>query len=170
VGDSREGWVESLKLLLAAHFEGRPRPSFDYSAVRPRGAPIKGFGGTASGPEVLQRLHEDVDAILGPLAGRPVSITAIVDVMNAIGRCVVSGDVRQTAEIAFGPPDSDEYIDLKVRRGAKTAWNCGVAARPLRLPRPAPTVRCAGLRGQPAARGVGLDVQQLRLCGAGAVL
>jgi ribonucleoside-triphosphate reductase len=33
--------------------------------------------------------------------------------MNLIGKCVVSGNVRRTAEIAFGDPTSDEYIDLK---------------------------------------------------------
>jgi len=81
--------------------------------VRPRGSPIRGFGGTASGPDVLRRLHEDVDACLRPLAGRPLSVTAIVDVMNLIGRCVVSGDVRQTAEIAFGDARDPEYVDLK---------------------------------------------------------
>lgn len=113
IGDSREGWVESVAMLLAAHFDGLPRPAFDYSAVRPRGSPIKGFGGVASGPEVLRRLHGDIDGILGPLAGQPVTVTAIVDLMNAIGRCIVSGDVRQTAEIAFGDAESDEYIDLK---------------------------------------------------------
>ena len=113
VGDSREGWVESLRLLLSAHFFGRSAPRFDYSAIRARGTPIRGFGGTASGPEVLRLLHKDVDKVLRPLSGQPLTITAIVDVMNLIGRCVVSGDVRQTAEIAFGPADSAEYIDLK---------------------------------------------------------
>lgn len=113
VEDSREGWVESVRQLLRAHFSGGLRPSFDYSAIRPRGAPIRGFGGVASGPEVLQRLHSDIDAALGPLAGKPVTVTAIVDVMNLIGRCVVAGDVRQTAEIAFGRADCDEYLDLK---------------------------------------------------------
>jgi ribonucleoside-triphosphate reductase (thioredoxin) len=113
IGDSREGWVESVAMLLQAHFDGLPQPAFDYASIRPRGSPIKGFGGVASGPEVLRRLHGDIDGILGPLAGQPVTVTAIVDVMNAIGRCIVSGDVRQTAEIAFGDAESDEYIDLK---------------------------------------------------------
>lgn len=85
IGDSREGWVESLRLLLEAHFHGGPRPVFDYSVIRPRGSPIRGFGGTASGPQVLRRLHEDVDAALGPLAGKRITITAIVDI-SAWGR------------------------------------------------------------------------------------
>jgi hypothetical protein len=113
IADSREGWVESLKVLLHAYFAGLPRPVFDYGRIRPRGAPIKGFGGTASGPGVLQRLHEDVDSALAPLTGRVITVTGIADVMNMIGRCVVSGDVRQTAEIAFGRADDPEYVNLK---------------------------------------------------------
>ena len=113
VEDSREGWVESLRVLLESHFFAKPKPVFDYSKIRPRGTPIRGFGGTASGFEMLKRLHDDVDKTLSPLAGLPITLTAIVDIMNLIGRCVVSGDVRQTAEIAFGRADSDEYIDLK---------------------------------------------------------
>jgi ribonucleotide reductase alpha subunit len=114
VADSREGWVASVRALLEAHFFGlAPAPRFDYSLVRPRGSPIRGFGGTASGPDVLRRLHEDLDACLRPLAGRALTVTAIVDIMNLIGRCVVSGDVRQTAEIAFGDAHNPEYIDLK---------------------------------------------------------
>jgi len=82
--------------------------------VRPAGAPIRGFGGTASGAGALARLHADIDAALGPLGGgRPLTVTAIVDVMNMIGRCIVSGDVRQTAEIAFGAPDDAEFAALK---------------------------------------------------------
>lgn len=124
VPDSREGWVESVRRLLDAHFHGKPRPMFDYSSIRPRGSPIKGFGGTASGPEVLRRLHEDIEGTMSPLAGKAMTVTAIVDVMNQIGRCVVSGDVRQTAEIAFGRPDLPEYIDLKdyARNPARAAW------------------------------------------------
>lgn len=47
------------------------------------------------------------------MRGEPITVTAIVDIMNLIGRCVVSGNVRQTAEIAFGDPMSEEYINLK---------------------------------------------------------
>jgi len=113
IADSREGWVDSVTALISAHVHGTPRPVFDYSAIRPRGSPIRGFGGTSSGSGVLERLHTDIDGVLAGLAGRPLSVTGIVDVMNLIGRCVVSGDVRQTAEIAFGDPDSEEYVDLK---------------------------------------------------------
>ena len=124
IDDSREGWVDSLRALLKAHFYGTEKPTFDYSRIRPAGQPIRGFGGTASGPGVLKRLHDDVDFSLTPLAGRALTITALCDVMNQVGRCIVSGDVRQTAEIAFGDPNSDEYVRLKdySRNPARAAW------------------------------------------------
>ncbi|RYE84418.1 MAG: hypothetical protein EOO65_02295 [Methanosarcinales archaeon] len=74
---------------------------------------MQGFGGTASGPDILRQLHEDIVTTLRPLTGKPLTVTAIVDLMNQIGRCIVSGDVRQTAEIAFGNAADEEYIDLK---------------------------------------------------------
>lgn len=113
VPDSREGWVYSVSLLLDAWFLGRADPTFDYSAIRPAGQPIKGFGGISSGPEPLEELHNAIRSVLRPLAGQPLTVTAIVDLMNLIGKCVVSGNLRQTAEIAFGDPFDDDYVDLK---------------------------------------------------------
>lgn len=75
--------------------------------------PIKGFGGVSQGGEILKELHGEIERVLEPLVGKPVTVTAIVDIMNLIGKCVVAGNVRRTAEIAFGDPESTEYIDLK---------------------------------------------------------
>jgi hypothetical protein len=61
----------------------------------------------------LQQLHQSVREVLDKQVGEPISVTTIVDIMNLIGRCVVSGNVRRTAEIAFGDPLLDEYLDLK---------------------------------------------------------
>jgi ribonucleoside-triphosphate reductase len=112
VADSREGWVESLKVLLDSYFiKGSAPVEFDYSEVRPAGEPIKGFGGVASGPESLKKLHGEVKQVLERRG--PISVTSIVDIMNYIGKCVVAGNIRQTAEIAFGDPTSEEFINLK---------------------------------------------------------
>lgn len=114
IPDTREGWVESVKLLLESYF--LPDSSivvFDYSQIRQAGEPIKGFGGVASGPAPLEQLHNDIRGVLDPCVGQPISITNIVDIMNLIGKCVVAGNVRRTAEIAFGSPDSQEFLDLK---------------------------------------------------------
>jgi ribonucleoside-triphosphate reductase (thioredoxin) len=113
VEDTREGWVSSVKALLDAHFLGRPFPDFDYSHIRPAGSLIRGFGGVSSGPEALRKLHSDMQAVLGPLAGQPLTSRAITDLMNLIGLCVVSGNVRRTAEIALGRHDDTAFLDLK---------------------------------------------------------
>ena len=113
IPDTREGWVESLRLLLDSYSMGTGKVEFDYSEIRPAGVRIKGFGGESSGAEPLIQLHDKVREILDAETGQPISITAIVDIMNLIGKCVVAGNVRRTAEIVFGNPESEEYLDLK---------------------------------------------------------
>ena len=113
VPDTREGWVESLKVLLESYFHNTASVEFDYSLVRPAGAPIAGFGGVSSGHEPLKEVHETIREVLENNSGEPITITTIVDIMNLIGKCVVAGNVRRTAEIVFGAPDSEECLDLK---------------------------------------------------------
>ena len=67
----------------------------------------------SSGPEPLKNLHENIRRILGATPGQPLTSTMIVDLMNYIGKCVVSGNVRQTAEIAFGSYSDKAFLDLK---------------------------------------------------------
>jgi len=113
IPDTREGWVESLKLLLESYFHGTAEIQFDYTKIRPVGEPIKGFGGVSSGHEPLAEIHEEIRKVLDRNIGEPITITTIVDVMNLIGKCVVAGNVRRTAEIVFGDPYNEEYLDLK---------------------------------------------------------
>ena len=113
IPDTREGWVESMRLLLESYFHGTAKMVFDYSKIRDAGEPIKGFGGVSSGPEPLEEVHEDIRKVLDKNSGSPITITTIVDIMNLIGKCVVAGNVRRTAEIVFGDPHNEEYLDLK---------------------------------------------------------
>ena len=113
IPDTREGWVESLRLLLESYFHGLPHIEFDYNQIREAREPIKGFGGVSSGPEPLKDVHEDIRNVLEKNSGEPITITTIVDIMNLIGKCVVAGNVRRTAEIVFGDPHNEEYLDLK---------------------------------------------------------
>lgn len=114
IADTREAWVDSVRELLLSYFvPGQARVEFDYSMVRPEGEPIRGFGGVSAGPEPLRQLHEAIRTVLDAGVGAPITVTQIVDVMNLIGKCVVAGNVRRTAEIAFGEHDSDEFLDLK---------------------------------------------------------
>lgn len=114
IPDSREGWVESLRHKLESYFiEGMGEVDFDFSKIRPAGSPVKGFGGIASGPDPLIKMHNRLDNILSKSIGERITVSDIVDIMNIIGACVVSGDIRRSAEIAFGDYSSDEFINLK---------------------------------------------------------
>ena len=97
VPDSREGWVSLLGKTLKAAFLSEKKPTFTYSTVlvRGRGAAIKGFGGTASGPEDLCDGIAKVSSILEKRAGKKLRPIDCLDIMNIIGMIVVSGNVRR---------------------------------------------------------------------------
>ena len=113
IPDSREGWVEALRLVLEAYFLGKQVPKFDFSEIRPAGAPIRGFGGIASGPGPLEEMLADIQKLLEKRIGKPISSLDILDLMNYIGRCVVAGNVRRSAEIALGDPTDFDFITSK---------------------------------------------------------
>ena len=52
VSDSKIGWASAFRELIAMLYAGKI-PSWDVSRVRPAGAPLKVFGGRASGPAPL---------------------------------------------------------------------------------------------------------------------
>jgi uncharacterized protein (DUF433 family) len=100
-------------MVLDSYFVGTVDVEFDYSLIRGLGEPIKGFGGISSGPDPLEEINNKIKKILDINIGQPITVTTIVDIMNLIGKCVVAGNVRRTAEIVFGDPHSEEYLDLK---------------------------------------------------------
>jgi ribonucleoside-triphosphate reductase len=114
IPDTREGWVESVRLLLNSYLRPNQSPvDFNYDLIRPLGDPIKGFGGTASGPGPLLKLHNDIRNVIGGRKGEFIDSRAIVDIVNLIGTCVVAGNVRRSATIALGLPEDEEFINLK---------------------------------------------------------
>jgi len=114
VDDSKEGWVELIRLVLNSYAGKCPRPRrIDYSQIRPQGSPIRTFGGVAPGPGPLIQAIENIDTVLKPHIGQRITSSDITDLMNVIGKCVVSGGVRRTAELALGDPYDEEYLKLK---------------------------------------------------------
>ncbi len=143
VEDSREGWVAMTRTVLDSFVgKGHFPTTLDFRQVRPRGEPILGFGGVASGPNPLARLAKNIVIMLlspgvEPLfeevsnethpgeigvlhttfrgEGKPYRITSggIVDIFNMVGACVVAGGVRRSAEIMFGQADDKEFRALK---------------------------------------------------------
>ena len=114
IPDTREGWVESVRLLINSFLrQNQSIQLFNYDLIRPLGAPIKGFGGVASGPAPLIDLHTRIRNVVGSRAGEAFDSRAIVDIVNLIGTCVVSGNVRRSATLALGTPEDDGFINLK---------------------------------------------------------
>jgi len=113
IDDSREGWVNSVHMLLDGFFFGDKVPKFDYSAIRPEGALIRGFGGTSSGHGPLKELHDNLTELFSAKIGEPISSVDIVDTENLIGRCVVAGNVRRSAALAMGQYQDKEYLQMK---------------------------------------------------------
>jgi len=113
VPDSREGWTDLLKRVLEASFFTGQGFSYDTSLVRPSGSPIKGFGGTASGPNDLIWGMQEINRILNERSGQRLRPIDCLDIMNIIGKIVVAGNVRRSAQIAIGDHDDIEYLRAK---------------------------------------------------------
>jgi ribonucleoside-triphosphate reductase len=115
VPDSREGWVQLLGKTLKAAFLSDKKHTFTYSTVlvRGKGSAIKGFGGTASGPEDLCWGIEKISEVLEKRAGKKLRPIDALDIMNIIGAVVVAGNVRRSAQIAIGDADDVEYLLAK---------------------------------------------------------
>lgn len=113
VPDSREGWVKLLGRVLKAHFYSGESFTYSTHCIRSKGATIKGFGGTASGPEELCNGIESIHKILNSRANKKLRPIDCLDIMNIIGSVVVAGNVRRSAQIAIGDYDDLEFLRAK---------------------------------------------------------
>jgi len=114
IPDTREGWFESTTAVINSFLKSDQKsPVFDYSQIRPAGTPIKTFGGTAAGSEPLERLHAHIRGIFAGRAGEKLTVRDIADLGNLIGVCVVSGNVRRSAELLMGKVTDDVFLNLK---------------------------------------------------------
>jgi hypothetical protein len=113
VPDSREGWVKLLGKVLKAHFYSGESFTYSTQLIRSKGAAIKGFGGTASGPEELCWGIAEISKILNSRANKKLKPVDCLDIMNIIGFIVVSGNVRRSAQISIGDYDDLEYLKAK---------------------------------------------------------
>jgi len=113
VPDKREGWIELLKKILEASFFTGKGFTFACHLIRSKGSPIKGFGGIASGPDELVWGMLEINKILNSMAGKKLRPIHALDIMNIIGKIVVSGNVRRSAQIAIGDYDDIEFLRAK---------------------------------------------------------
>ncbi|MCB0017030.1 MAG: hypothetical protein KDE09_04515, partial [Anaerolineales bacterium] len=109
VEDSSEGWAEAIRLGLTTWFDGEDI-RFDFSMVRPAGAPLFTKGGRASGPEPLRKMLEFSRSRILGRQGSFLRTLDAHDLMCAVGDAAVSGGVRRTAMIALF-----DYDDMEMR-------------------------------------------------------
>lgn len=122
VGDSKEGWVTALEQYLevmTGGIDGVENLYIDLSHIRPKGTPLKTFGGTASGFQSVKEMFEKLHSVIteGAFSHKPVDgkLEPIhcLDICNLVGNNVVCGGVRRTAEIAIISPDDKECVNAK---------------------------------------------------------
>jgi len=113
VPDSRHGWKRLLHAVLKSYFD--TGNSFTYSTilVREYGAPLKTFGGTASGPGALIEGVADICRVMDNRVGKKLRSIDVLDICNIIGRVVISGSSRRSAQIAIGDPDDVLFLRAK---------------------------------------------------------
>ena len=112
VKDSKEGWAKALRQLIALLYSGEI-PTWDVSKVRPAGAPLKTFGGRASGPAPLVDLFNFTINTFKKASGRKLSSIECHDIMCKIGEVVVVGGVRRSAMISLSNLSDDRMRTAK---------------------------------------------------------
>jgi len=112
VADSKLGWAKGLKELVGMLYIGQI-PRWDLSKVRPAGAPLKTFGGRASGPEPLESLFNFSVDIFKNAAGRKLSSLECHDLVCKIAEVVVVGGVRRSALISLSNLSDDRMRHAK---------------------------------------------------------
>ena len=112
VADSKLGWAKAYKELVGMLYIGQI-PRWDLSKVRPAGAPLKTFGGRASGPEPLESLFNFTVTTFQSAAGRKLSSLECHDIVCKIAEIVVVGGVRRSALISLSNLSDDRMRDAK---------------------------------------------------------
>lgn len=129
VEDSREGWVDALNVLIAHAITSIPVTIvYDVSPVRKKGAPIRGFGGTAAGPMPLIIMLKRVAHLLDNQRGfKPTPLFAMA-VDHELADCVVAGNVRRSARMSMVHWQDPYIFDfIHCKEGFKSHWSTNIS-------------------------------------------
>lgn len=113
IGDSIEGWADSVKVLLEAYFYGKQYPEFDFRDIRPQGAPLSKTGGKAPGATPLRICLSKLAEILRGSEGRKLKPIEAHDMGCIIADAVLSGGIRRAALISLFDRYDEEMLTCK---------------------------------------------------------
>jgi ribonucleoside-triphosphate reductase len=116
VSDSKIGWASAFRELISLLYAGKI-PKWDLSRVRPSGAPLKTFGGRASGPEPLEYLFRYSVDVFCNAAGRRLNSLEVHGLVCKIAEIVVVGGVRRSALISLS-----SFSDDRLRHAKSGRW------------------------------------------------
>ncbi len=112
IADTIEGWSDALHALLLSFLHGE-KIEFNYSALRPRGAPLRTSGGKAPGHLPLKKALLRVESVLEQAAGRALRPIEVYDINMFIAKAVLAGGIRRSATICLFSPDDEEMMNAK---------------------------------------------------------
>ena len=115
IGDSIEGWADSVKVLVKSYLNGKSsRIEFDFSDIRPKGARLVTSGGKAPGPQPLKECLLKLEGLLDAKEdGDKLSTLEVHDMICYIADAVLAGGIRRAALISLFSADDDEMISCK---------------------------------------------------------
>jgi len=115
IGDSIEGWADSIKVLMKTYMNGGgSRVEFDYSDIRPKGARLITSGGKAPGPQPLKECLVKIEGLLNQKEnGEQLSTIEVHDIVCHIADAVLAGGIRRAALISLFSADDEQMIGCK---------------------------------------------------------
>ena len=114
IGDSIEGWSDSVKVLMQSYFKGGSKIKFDFSDIRPKGSRLVTSGGKAPGPQPLKECLLKIQGILDEKDnGDKLEPIEVHDIVCHIADAVLAGGIRRAALISLFSADDEEMLAAK---------------------------------------------------------
>jgi ribonucleoside-triphosphate reductase (thioredoxin) len=114
IGDSIEGWADSISVLVKAYFFGGSKPVFDFRDIRAKGARLITSGGKAPGPQPLKECLIKLEGILDAKKdGDKLSPLEVHDMVCHIADAVLAGGIRRAALISLFSANDEQMISCK---------------------------------------------------------
>lgn len=122
IPDSIEGWADAVHELLMSYLRGY-YVEFNFSKIRPKGAPLKKSGGKAPGHLPLKKALGLVKKIMDKVSGRKLRPIEAYDICMHLAKAVLAGGVRRSATICLFSSDDGEMMTAKTGDWwSKTPW------------------------------------------------